>query len=461
MSIADIRGTPTSSDNPTSLELFEASLNEALALRGDPLATIDRALAETPSFVMGHCLRSQLQLLSMERATLGDAARSIELAETFAGQANDRERGHIAAARAWLGGDLEGAVEHWEAVLIDYPRDLLALMSAHMTDFYLGDSVQLRDRAARVLRSWDEVTPGYGYVLGLYSFGLEESGDYGKSEEVGRHAVEINPNDVYAIHAVAHVMEMQSRQRDGIEWMTSRQPDWVPANGFRIHLWWHLALYHLDLGEVARVLDIYDDGMRNKNSEISLEELDAVALLWRLTLLGVEVGDRWNDLADKWQPHAEDTLYAFNDMHAMMAFAASGREMAAAELLGSAASYVTERGGTNAKMTREIGLPVCRAILAFSRGDYETTVDLLQPVRSKTFVFGGSYAQRDVIALTLIEAAIRCKRYNLSHALLAERLALKPTSVHAWRSLARVLDGMNDIGGAQSARSKAEEVLAQ
>ncbi len=130
MSMADIRGTPTSAENARSLELFEASLNEALALRGDPLATIDRALAVTPNFVMGHCLRSQLQLLSMERATLGDAARSIELAETFAGQANDRERGHIAAARAWLGGDLEGAVEHWENVLITVTKRPLFRLTA-------------------------------------------------------------------------------------------------------------------------------------------------------------------------------------------------------------------------------------------------------------------------------------------------------------------------------------------
>ncbi len=460
MGLLDARGVPTSSENQASLDILEVALMDNLAIRGDPVATIDKALAADPGFVMGHCFHAQMQLLAMEKSRLPDAARAIEMAEALTGNANDRERGHIAAVRAWLRGDLEGAVLHWENLLIQHPRDLLALFSAHMTDFYLGDSMQLRDRAARVLRAWDESVPGYGFVLGLYSFGLEEAGDYGHAEDLGREAVEINPKDVYAIHSVAHVMEMQGRQRDGIDWMTNRETDWAPDTNFAIHLWWHLALYHLDLGRIDKVLDIYDNQIRQKSSDISLEELDAAAMLWRLNLMGIDVGDRWNELADKWEPSAEDTLYAFNDMHAMMTFAGGGRDMAAARLLGAAASYVTERGGTNAKMTREVGIPVCRALLAFSRGDYKTTVDLLSAVRYKSFVFGGSYAQRDVINLTLIEAAIRAKRYNLAHALLAERTALKPTSPLTWKTMARVLDGLNDVSGAQKCWGKADQLLA-
>ena len=176
--------------------------------------------------------------------------------------------------------------------------------------------------------------------------------------------------------------------------------------------------------------------------------------------MGVDVSDRWGELADKWEPSSEDTHYAFNDMHAMMTFAGDGRAEAAARLLAAAASYVTERGGTNATMTKEIGIPVCRAFLAFSRGNYDTVVDLLLPIRYKAFVFGGSYAQRDVISLTLIEAALRAKRYKLAHALLAERTALKPTSPLAWKSMGRALDGLNDVGGAQSAWTKAQELAA-
>ncbi|MEM7172114.1 MAG: tetratricopeptide repeat protein [Pseudomonadota bacterium] len=459
MSLPDVRGVPTSSDNQSSLDTFEVALNEALSIRGDAVATIDGGLEADPAFVMGHCLRASLQLMAMERALLPDVARQVELAESLTGAANHRERGHIAAARAWLRGNLEEAVGHWEAVLLEFPLDLLALFSAHMADFYLGDPVQMRDRIARARRAWTPDVPGFGFVLGMHAFCLEESGDYSQAEEMARHAVEINSKDVYAIHAAAHVMEMQGRQQDGIDWMTARKSDWVDS-GFSIHLWWHLGLYHLELGQIDRVIEIYDEGVRNKSSEISLEELDAAAMLWRLNLMGVDVSHRWGELADKWEPSAEDTHYAFNDMHAMMTFAGDGRDMAAARLLAAAASYVTERGGTNANMTKEAGIPICRGLLAFSRENYEATVDLLLPVRYKSFVFGGSYAQRDVISLTLIEAALRAKRYNLAHALLAERIALKPSSPLNWRSMARALDGLNDAVGAQKAWTRAAELVA-
>lgn len=459
MGLADVRGVPTSSNNPQSLEAFETALTQSLAIKGDPIATIDRALAEDPGFVMGHCLRAQMQLVTMERALLSEAARHAALAEALTGEANEREREHIAAVRAWLNGDLERALDHWERVLLDYPRDALALFSAHMTDFYLGAPAQMRDRVARALRAWNESVPGYGFIQGIYAFCLEECADYRRAEEIGRKAVEINPKDTYAIHAVAHVMEMQGRQSEGIRWMTERKQDWADSD-FAIHLWWHTALYHLDLGEIDRVMEIYDQGVRNKSSEISLEELDAAALLWRLNLLGIDVDDRWSELADKWEPSAEDTHYAFNDMHAMMTFAGDHRDMAAARLLGATASYVTERGGTNAMMTKQAGIPVCRALLAFAREQYAAAVDLLLPVRYKCGAFGGSYAQRDVISLTLIEAAIRARRYKLAHALLAERIELKPTSPLNWQNLARALEGLGDMKGARAARDRAQSLIS-
>jgi len=456
----DARGLATTTSSSQVPEIFEAALDQAMSFVADPLATIDAALDHDPDFVLGHCFKATINALAMERHRLPEICRSVEAAEALIRQANTRERGHIAAVRAWCAGDLGAAVKAWEAVLLDHPRDLLAIFGAHQTDFYLGDPVQMRDRISRVLRAWDESLPGYGYVLGIHAFGLEECAHYRRAEEAGRKAVALNPGDVYAVHAVAHVMEMRGRQRDGIDWMMGLAEHWGRPNGMTIHCWWHTALYHLELGEIDRVLELYDGKIRNKSSDISLEELDAAAMLWRLRLLDVDVGDRWAELADKWEPSAEDTYYAFNDMHAMMTFAGANRDFAAARLLGACASYVTERKGTNARMTADVGIPVCRAILAFARGDYGSAVDLLLPVRYHSDTFGGSYAQRDVIAQTLIEAALRAGRHNLAHALLAERLALKPTSPLTWRNLARALKGLDEAKAAREAEAKAAELVA-
>lgn len=424
MSLTDIRGVPVSTTNRASLEKYERAADLFLGYFNDPFATIDSALAEDPEFIMGLCLRAALIVSATDRNFESELKSTVERLEALAPKANDRERQHMAAARAWLDGDYAGSMTRYGRILEDYPLDGLALQIAHLGDFLLGHAVQLRDRVARVLPFWNEETPGYGYVLGMHAFGLEEMGDYARAEDRARKALDLNKRDPWAVHAAAHVMEMQGRQADGIKFMTQRIGDWAPDNGFAFHNWWHLALYHLDLGEFDRVLDLYDTRIRNTGSNLPMEMLDGTALLWRLHLRDIDVGNRWNELADKWEARTGDLYYAFNDMHAMMSFIGDGRSAAAKTLLKNMEQRV-QNGGTNAMMTRDVGLPVCQAIASYAAGDYSKTVDLLLPVRPIANRFGGSHAQRDAITLTLIEASIRSGDGSRARHFLAERQVLK------------------------------------
>jgi hypothetical protein len=455
MQLFDSRGVPVSTRNRASLAGYEAAADRFHSYFGDPLATIDGALAADPRFIMGHCLRAGMLLTTTEKGALPLARASVAAAESLSHLANDRERGHIAAARAWLAGDLEGSVERYGAILHDHPLDLLALQLAHLGDFLLGRSAMLRDRVAQVLPHWSGGTPGYGYVLGMHAFGLEETAHYGRAEATGRLALELNRRDPWAIHAVAHVMEMQGRLTEGIAWLTTREADWAPDNAFAYHNWWHLALYHLDLGDTGRVLDIYDLHVRPRPSKAVLEMLDATALLWRLQLRGADVGGRWRELADAWEPLVEDGHYGFNDFHAMMAFVADGRAGAAARLI-AALGRAAAAADTNAVMTREVALPLARALAAFGAGDYAAAAALLGRVRPVAHRFGGSHAQRDVIALTLVEAALRGGEARLARSLAAERTDLKPGSPFNWSLAARALAAMGDADGAAGARFTAD-----
>jgi len=353
MSLHDNQGVPVSTHDRAALERYEAARDQFHSYFGNPLGAIDEALAADPKFVMGHCLRAGMLVTCSEKGALPLARASVEAVESVWHAANERERGHIAAARAWIDGDLEGATDGYGAILHDHPRDTLALQLAHLGDFFLGRSGMLRDRVAQVLPHWSADIPGYGYVLGMHAFGLEETAHYARAEETGQRALALNPRDPWAVHAVAHVMEMQGRLTDGIAWLTTREADWAPDNAFAYHNWWHLALYHLDLGDVARVLEIYDRQVRPHGSAVVLEMIDATALLWRLYLRGADVGNRWHELAAAWEPLAEDAHYAFNDVHAMMAFVADGREPAA--LLGfprSVSAHSRSSGCLNAKARR-------------------------------------------------------------------------------------------------------------
>lgn len=459
MTLHDCRGVPLSCGDQVLIDTLDRLHEDCMAFQGNPLQEIENILKAHPDFVMGHCFKAALLTQSMEVRIYDSMLASVKAAEALAGKANARERGHIAALRAWVDGDFFGAVQHWELVLTHYPFDLFALMLVHLTDVLLGDIPGQRDCVARVFALWDESMPGYEFVLGFYSFGLEENRDFMRAEELGRQAVAIRPKHPYAIHAVAHVMEMKGRQTGGIHWMRSRVDDW--ANGdFANHLWWHLALFHLDLQQIDRVMEIYDTRLRSRRKGgDKYEELDATALLWRLKLLDIDVGQRWSDLADKWEASATDTLYAFNDVHAMMTFVSDRRDDAARRLLNANERYIDHASDANAAMSRIIGIPFCRALQAFARGDHATCVDLLLPVRYMTHRLGGSFAQRDVIGWTLLEAALRAKRFDLALALSNERCALKPTSPVNWRMVARAHEGLGQAERARRAEARAESLL--
>jgi hypothetical protein len=454
MSLTDCRGNPVSTTDLATLTRYERAAELMVSYFVDPVAAIDEALARDPDFVLGHCLKAGLAITSTEKGAEPMLAQSVAAIERLAGRANARELAHGAAARAWLDGDFAGSVRRYGDILLDYPRDLLALQIAHVGDFLLGASQMLRDRVAQVLPHWDESVPGFGYVLGMYAFGLEEMALYGQAEEAGLRGLALNRRDPWTVHSVVHVMEMQGRTREGIDWLTARTDDWAPGNGLSFHLWWHLALYNLELGDQARALAIYDQSIRPRPSRVAYENVDASALLWRLHLRGVEVGDRWRSLADDWQPSAEDGYYAFNDVHAVLSFLGAGRQDAAARTLAAMERRLSG-AGTNQMMTRDVGLPLARALVAFSRGAFDECIELLLGIRSIAHRFGGSHAQRDLVHLTLTEAALRGGRGKLAAALAAERTAQKPTSPFNWSLAARAYTLADDPARAEAARQRA------
>jgi len=416
----DAIGYEVSGANARGLEALEQGLHQLRCYVGDPLASTARALAESPELVMGHVLNGWINLLGTEPA--GIAAAQSAYAAAIALPANDRERRHIAAIGHLASGHWHAAGRVLEDLSIEYPLDALALQVGHQIDFFTGDARMLRDRIARALPFWRKRTPGYHAILGMHAFGLEECGDYARAEAQGRASVELEPRDGWGQHAVAHVMEMQGRRRDGVAWMRANPEAWSRESFLAVHNWWHLALFHLGLDDVDAALALYDGPVAGAGSGVVLEMIDASAMLWRLHLRGVDVGARWQALADRWAPFASAGNYAFNDAHAMMAFVGAGYGEAALEVLRAQREAVA-RDDDNARFTREVGGPYARAILAFGAGDYRECVRLLRDIRSGAHRFGGSHAQRDLIDLTLIEAAARGREDRLAAALSAERAA--------------------------------------
>ena len=422
----DARGVPVSAGRPESLQSYELALRQFQSYVGDAVATLDGALAADPDFISGQLAKALVLYTLGERKYVPAVTACLASARARVDAANERERMLMQAVRQLIDGQWHAACQTLDRVLIDHPRDALALQTGHLMDFYRGDALNLRNRVTRVLPHWDASLPGYSYVIGMHAFGLEEMNQYAQAEAEVERALSLEPKDGWAVHAATHVMEMQGRIEDGVHWLTSRESDWAPDNGFAFHNWWHLALFYLDGARYDRALDLFDRAIHPERSPILLSLVDASALLWRLYLERVDVGARFEAIADEWeaQLEAEAGFYAFNDVHSAMAFAATGRDRSMAVVRNALAA--TARGGdVPAMMARDVGLPLAAGIDAFARGNYRQAIEHIEPVRDIANRFGGSHAQRDAITLTLIEASIRSGDTSRARHFIAERQVLK------------------------------------
>ena len=425
--------------NAEAARLFDQAVECFSLYRGDPVALATRALEIAPQFAMTRVFLAWLGLISTEPAAMAGAHALI--AELDQHPRDQRVEAHLAALRTVAAGQWSAGARLLERYSSAYPRDFLALQVGHLLDFLRADSRSLRDRIAQALPHWSADMPGHGQLLGMYAFGLEECGDYARAEDCGRRAVTLQPLDAWAHHAVAHVMEMQGRAQDGIGWMIARESCWGAGdNFFKVHNWWHRALFHLDLGQQEEALAIYDGPVREARSTVAYDMIDASAMLWRMQLLGMDVGDRWQELAQAWEAHADGRSYAFNDWHAAMAWLGAGREADVQRLLQACRNAAGEHT-ENGRWAAEIGVPLIEGFTAFWRRDYDTAVEKLHPVRHFAYMFGGSHAQRDAIDWTLTESALRGD-HDFAQALAQERLALKPHSATGRGMLARAGAGM-------------------
>jgi tetratricopeptide (TPR) repeat protein len=352
---------------------------------------------------------------------------SLAVIETACPDAQARMHRHATAARAWLDGDPALAAERYGAIAGDWPGDVLALTVAHALDFHLGQRRIMRDRIAQVLPAWTAAMPGYASVLAMYAFGLEENGEYDLAEEMAQRVLALDTRHAGAIHVIAHVMEMQGRASEGLEFLSANESGWGEGTDLSVHLAWHRALFQLDANDAKPALATYDARISVARPSDMTALADASALLWRLKLRNIDVNVRWRQLADRWEKQTLTGARPFYIVHAMMAFAATGRTEAAARALG--ALQRIDPADPSPPLTEEaLALPFCEALLAFAGGDYPSCIVSLTRVRHIANSCGGSVAQCDVVHLTFTEAAIRAGALGLAEALVAERVAERPAS---------------------------------
>jgi len=424
--IQDAQGHHLSGATEEAATAYDRAVRAFNLVHGDAIGLFDTARQTAPDFAMAYLGKAWVFTVANDPGLRTQAAALVETARLLT--LNEREQAHLAALSHLVQGSRAAAVAVLDRHLMRYPFDLVAHQGAALTDGFLGRFHWVRDRSARALPLWSKDQPGYGTLLAMHGFGLEEAGDYARAEDESRAAAELEPFSFWPHHTVAHVMEMTGRPEDGLCWMAAREALWsTPTHLKQVHIWWHKALFHLELGQYDEALALYDGPMRATQRPVALSLTNASALLWRLDTLGYDIGDRWWELAALWQDHADGKCLVFGDIHAAMAELRSGQEALVERRLEAMRETAASRL-ESAGLYRTVGIPVVEGLAAFHRGAYAEAVELLLPVRFELWQIGGSHAQRDVVDWTLTEAAVRASQRDVALSLAHERLGTRPRS---------------------------------
>jgi tetratricopeptide (TPR) repeat protein len=398
---------------------FVRGCDLALTLYPGAIEAFDRAIAADPGFAMAHAGKAQVLMREGNVA----AAKAVQTqANTLAAGLPAREAGHIAFFDLVFSGRSDAAIVALSEHLAEWPRDALVLASAANPNGLIGASGRIGQKH-QIAVLMDSLAPHYGddpWFLAHHAMALSEDGQLSAAKPKIEQSLAANPHNAHVAHGYAHICYEMGEADAGRLFLSSWLTDY-PRNGFfHGHLSWHLSLCELQVGNWTEALHLYRDALRvGQHSGGPQQKVsDGAAFLWRSELAGhPRDADAWRTMYE----YANSTLArpgnGLADLHVILAQAVmgddSGLDARAAQI------EVLAREGRYPSGSYLPGLS--RGFAAFERGDFGAAIDALAPLVSESERIGGSRAQHDLIAFTLLKAYLEAERLEEARGLLDAR----------------------------------------
>ena len=345
-------------------------------------------------------------LLSMERCNYIKAkSLYLSLISLSEHDADYRSLGINLGIKNLINGNYIQARNDFYELLIKNHNDIFLFYVCHMVEFNNGLTSVMLETLNAVKDSWSPVNEFYGYFKGIEAFILNENAYYQEALASGMEAIKISSNDIYAIHAICHYFYDTKQFLQGKYFMEELQQQWHENYGMRLHLFWHYAMFLLKTGDI-NLLEATYNSIRKKNDIASLEDLDAVSLLFLLKIKNAlqHIKVNIDDLFHSWNNLEELGFYFFNDFHAALIFGLTKKN----DLVDFLIDHV--------KCSRPIGfyntkLTLLLAIKSYCEEDYRQVVTLLNKPIDYRFM-GGSNIQRSIISEILNHSKIKLGERN-------------------------------------------------
>ncbi len=423
----DVRGHIITTDNQSAAIACSDAIEKFIQRKIDVVPLLQKSLQADPDCAFTQAVFG-LMLHGARNSNLrANTAATLATAQQCHTPTTERERMYVAALESAVAGDLYGLVGCYEKILNEDPTDLLTLVLAQGELFWLGDMKQSLQLSQKVHSSWNREISGYADYLSVRAFDLEEAGQYVLAEACGREGVALDKHNVWGAHAVAHVLFMQGRHAEGVDWLQGLQDHWQDTNQMKFHIWWHQCLFYLEQKQFDAVLDGYDRWVRNLDEslmqaipDLYIDMQNGASMLWRLEHAGVDVGNRWHEMAELAHPRISDMSSPFTSAHFAIILAAVGQFEDCDALLEYMRKFANTESHSLASRYADAAIPAAVGAVAHRRGDYQAAFTAMMPARHAFWQMGGSHAQQDVFFQILVDAAFKAGHRAEAKALLNE-----------------------------------------
>lgn len=436
-----------------TLSVWHSAMADYLDFSGSPVGDLEAV--KDDAFLSGPVFCAAMKLLSGVDPSGESIGKNIASMRKALSHVTGDERGHATAVEHMLLGEFSAAARAWDAVLETRPGDVLAHKCAHETWFLVGDAPAMLHSASLAISRLDVTHPAFAVAAGQYGFALEENGDYAGAEGWGRLALEIAPTDCWALHCLAHVYETQNRHSDAMALLDAKKPFWSQQNLLNAHIWWHLALRQIEIRDFDSALSVFDAHLRDVAASNRFRLTDGTSLLWRLELEGIDVGDRWAVMAEKWAANATLHTNAFLDMHAALAFTRCPDVPAAQLYFDSLDAAFEGSSDENAKTFQTVVKPLVRAFSRYGSNPLAASRDM-ETLLPELHRLGGSIVQREIVERSYSSALLATGQDAKSEQWLRPKLAQHPNTSWILRDAARAAIQRGDRAGGTLLQRRAD-----
>ncbi len=395
----DYFGLEASTGNTTVIDAIN-HFSQALLMSGSDGAKVFDAAKENPESILLNCFAAALFLYCHDDKDHSHSVDYLKKAKSLIPSSNERERLYYKAVQAWYDRDHETALDTFELITQKWPRDCVAAKFAEWLFYCLGQKYHAK-RFLNMTTPMYELNKNEPGFLATHSFALELNGHYAQSLEMAEQALSLEKVTPWAHHTIGHALLLSSKIDQGIAKLESFKPLWKgtlpPLCG---HNTWHLSLFYLANRNEDKCLELFSPGIWGGAPGLSLEQIDAISLLWRMEMAGFSQDKLLENVAKELGEHVYQQYIPFDNAHYVYALAKTGHHQAVQKAIDSIKTH-------KQPLWKNIALPMMQGIAAFAQEDYKMANHYFEPLTQDVLQMGGSDAQDELFLQTMMISLLR------------------------------------------------------